>query len=97
MNQTVEVPFPLSPKLMLLMTWSQNPRPFVEAPPEAVHGWNMMRAANAERFLYAHIKDKRISAFSAEQKDSRPQIRVDGFGPKKFARTVVVRRLGGSV
>jgi Protein of unknown function (DUF4238) len=95
-NRTVEVTFPLSPKTMLLMTWAEKPRPQLEAPGEAVDGWNRARASNAERFLYAHIDDKRIAQLAAEQAHSRPGMTTQGFGPKKFAKTRIRRKLSRS-
>jgi hypothetical protein len=92
LNKTVEVTFPLSPNTMLLMTWRDMPLLSSEASREAVEGWNMMRAARAERFLYAHINDIRIAKLAARQRSSRPGIATQGLGPKKFAKTVVRRR-----
>ncbi|MGA2894307.1 MAG: DUF4238 domain-containing protein [Xanthobacteraceae bacterium] len=92
LNETVEVTLPLSPSTMLLMTWADSPLPIFEAPREAVEGWNMMRAAHAERFLYAHVDDKRVARLAAQQKETRPKIAIEGFGPKKFAETIIRRR-----
>lgn len=92
LNQTVEVTFPLSPSTILLLTWADNPSPMFEVSRDAVEGWNMMRAAHAERFLYAHIDDKRVSQLAARQKESRPRMVIEGCGPKKFAETVIRRR-----
>jgi hypothetical protein len=92
LNKTVEVTFPLSPSTMLLMTWADNPLPLFEVAREAVEGWNMMRAAHAERFLYAHIHDKRVAQLAAQQKESRPSMVMESRGPKKFAKTVIRRR-----
>jgi hypothetical protein len=92
-NKTVEVTFPLSPKVMLLMTWAEKPRPQLEAPREATDGWNRARASQAERFLYGHIDDKRIAQLAAEQAHSRPGMTTQGFGPKKFAKTTIRRKL----
>jgi hypothetical protein len=95
-NKTVEVTFPLSPKLMLLMTWAERPRPHLAARREAAEGWNRARASHAERFLYAHIHDKRIIHLAAEQANSRPGMTTRGFGPKKFAKTTIRRKLSRS-
>ncbi|HZL31587.1 MAG TPA: DUF4238 domain-containing protein [Pseudolabrys sp.] len=96
MNKTVEVTFPLSPKVMLLMTWAEKPRSQLDAPREAADGWNRTRASHAERFLYAHLDDKRIAQLAAEQAHSRPGMTMQGFGPKKFAKTTIRRKLSRS-
>jgi hypothetical protein len=95
-NKSVEVTFPLSPKIMLLMTWAENPSPQLEAPREATDGWNRARASHAERFLYAHIDDKRIAQLAIDQAQSRPGMTTQGFGPKKFAKTTIRRKLSRS-
>jgi hypothetical protein len=92
-NKTVEVTFPLSPKIMLLMTWAEKPHPQLEAPREATDGWNRARASQAERFLYAHVDDKGIAQMAAEYAHSRPGMTTQGFGPDKFAKTTVRRKL----
>jgi Protein of unknown function (DUF4238) len=91
-NKTVEVTFPLSPNVMLLLTWVENPRLQLEAPREAVDGWNRARASNAERFIYAHTDDECIAHLAAEQAHARPGMTTQGFGPKNFANTTVRRK-----
>jgi hypothetical protein len=56
---------------------------------------NKARAANSDRYLYAHIQHTRIQKLGAEFKDSRPGMTTQGFGPKKFAKIAVARRMGG--
>jgi hypothetical protein len=52
---------------------------------EAVDWNNRARAAHSERFLFAHIRDKRIQRLAAKFKDVKPRMTMDGFGPDKFA------------
>jgi hypothetical protein len=91
MNKTVEVTFPLSRELLLLMSWNTARRK--EAlEREAVERANQARAAHSDRYLYAHICHKHIKALAAEFKDSRPNMTTEGFGPDKFAPIKVSRR-----
>jgi hypothetical protein len=91
MNKTVEVTFPLSRELLLLMSWNTAPRN--EAlDRNAVYMANWARAEHSDRYLYAHIRHKHLQALAAKFKDSRPNITTDGFGPDKFAAIKVSRR-----
>ena len=51
-------------------------------------------AAHSDRYLYSHIRHKRLKELAAEFKDSRPMMTTQGFGPKKFAKIEVARRMG---
>jgi len=79
--------------------WGEaNPhQPFtVESPREAADGWNRLRTSYAKRFLYAHIDDKRIAQLATDLAGSRPGMTTQGFGPKKFAKTTIRRKLSKS-
>jgi hypothetical protein len=91
MNKTVEVTFPLSREVLLLMSWSTAPRKeYLER--KAVDLANKARAAHSDRYLYAHIRHKHIQALAVEFKDSRPRMTTEGFGPDKFAPVKISRR-----
>jgi hypothetical protein len=91
-NKTAEVSLPLSPKMLLVMSRQKNARDIGVVDRNAVNGLNRARAANSERYLYAHVLDKRLQRLAAEFKESRPGMTTQGFGPKKFAEIRVPRR-----
>jgi hypothetical protein len=91
LNETVEVTFPLSRELLLLMSWNTAPRK--EAlDRKAVDLANRARAAHSDRYLYAHIRHNYVQKLAAEFKDSRPTMTTQGFGPDRFAPIKVSRR-----
>ena len=93
LDKRAEVSFPLSPKLLLLLSWDEAAleRGIVDRKP--LTELNRIRAAYCERYLYAHVRDRRLEKLAAEFKDSRAGIMSSpGFGPKKFATVTVVRR-----
>jgi hypothetical protein len=92
-NTTAEVTFPLSPKVLLLMSWDESARDLGEFGRDRVHQLNVVRAAHSDRFLFAHINDKRIARLAEIYRDSRPEMTTHGFGPEKFAPIKVARRL----
>jgi len=92
MNKTAEVTFPLSPKILLLLLWDETARDLGAFERDHVHQVNVVRAAHSDRYLYAHINDKRIAELADEYKNSRPGVTTGGFGPKKFAPIKVARR-----
>ncbi|MGH6834658.1 MAG: DUF4238 domain-containing protein [Methylocella sp.] len=92
LNKTAEISFPLSPKLMLVMAWSKKyPRQGVcgRGP---VEFFNARRAADSERYLYAHICHKAVANLAATLKNSQRAMTTQGFGPDKFAKSEVPRR-----
>jgi len=91
-NMTVEVTFPLSPKYLLLLSWQDAVPDRAVFDRNRVDLTNTARAAQSERYLYAHMHDKRIEQLAAKYKDSRPNITTEGFGPKNFAPIEVARR-----
>jgi len=94
LNKTAEVSFPLSPKHLLLLSWEQDVREYGVFERDHVDLMNKARAAKSDRYLYAHIHDKRLERLAAEFKDSRPQMTTQGFGPDRFAPIKVARRFG---
>ena len=95
LNKTVQITFPLSPQMMLLMTWKgQSPR---VAPLERayVKKLDLIRACEAERFLYGHLLDRRIERLATNYTNSRPGIGGGEFdGAKGFGSFKVPRRRG---
>jgi hypothetical protein len=91
-NKTAEVTFPLSPKFLLLLVWNESARDLGAFKRDHVHKVNVVRAAHSDRYLYAHINDKRIAGLADEYKASRPGMTTQGFGPEKFAPIKVARR-----
>jgi len=91
LNKTVEVTFPLSPKRLLLMSWSPDDLP-KDVGRELVQHANQVRAAHSDQFLYAHQNDNGIARLAADFPDRRPTMRTEGFGPKKFGPVRLQRR-----
>ncbi len=90
-NNTAEVTFPLSPQKLLLMTW-RDVEYRREINGDAVWAANMARASQSEQFLYAHRNDAEVTKLAAECRDSRPGMRISGFGPKNFGNVRLRRR-----
>ena len=93
MNKTVQVIMPLSPQRLLLISWSDGGRDNAVYERDQVDRINRALAARSDRYLYAHIHHKWLQQLAAEFKTSRQRMTTEGFGPKKFAQTKVVRRL----
>jgi len=91
-NKTVNVTFPLAPKMMLLLTYHKHPRNHWETPRQYIDAINRARASHAENELYAHIHHKEISKMAQQYKNERPGIDMRGFGPEEFAKIVSPRR-----
>lgn len=92
LNKTAEVSFPLSPSLLLLLSWEENTKELGVLPREHVESVNVIRAAHSDRYLFAHINDKRVTRLAAKYKNSRPAMTTQGFGPHVFAPIKVARR-----
>jgi hypothetical protein len=90
-NNTLEVSFPLSPELLLVMSHDTNASNLKLYPLEQVYKINQALAANSERYLFAHKYDPQIKDLAKKYKDSKTTTIVDGFGPDKFAETKVKR------
>jgi hypothetical protein len=91
-NPTAKVIFPLSPKTTLLMSRNENAPDHVQMEGQQVDQMNELRAANSDRYLYAHVRDERLEKLAAKYKESRPTATTQGFGPEKFAPVKVGRR-----
>jgi hypothetical protein len=92
-NKTAEVIFPLSPKFLLLMSWNENAPELGAFKRNHANLINRSLAANSYRYLYAHVRHKRLIQLAAEFRDIRPEMTTKGFGPDKFAEIKVPRRL----
>jgi hypothetical protein len=92
LNRTAEVSFPLSPHLLLLLSWNEPARECGALPRDHVHTLNKLRAATSDRYLYAHVHDKRLERLAAKFKDARPNMTTGGFGPDKYGPIKVARR-----
>lgn len=92
LNKTAEVIFPLSSQRLMLMSWDVNAPDFGVVGRDYVDRVNRGLAAHSDRYIYAHINHKHLKELAAEFKDSRPEMTTQGLGPKKFAKTKVVRR-----
>ena len=91
LDKTVEVTFPLAPKMLLMMAW-QTMRKTAELRRDSVWSTNKMRASRADRYIYAHIGSKELRQLAVSFKGSRPELTTEGFGPKRFAKVKVERR-----
>jgi hypothetical protein len=71
LNKTAEVTFPLSPRTLLLLSWKDDVHKIGALERDHVELVNKIRAANSDRYLYAHVRHKRIEDLAREFKDSR--------------------------
>ena len=92
LNKTAEVTFPLAPKVLLLLSWDESVRDLGMLERDHVNQLNLVRAANSDRYLFAHINDEQIAELADIFKDSRPGMTTQGFGPENFAPIKVARR-----
>lgn len=91
-NKRMEVTFPLSPRLLLVLTYFKPPNDRSIVNKEAVVAQNAARAWHCEYEIYSHLKHKRIWALCREYADQRPGIRLRGAAPEKFALVKIQRR-----
>ncbi|PTE08823.1 DUF4238 domain-containing protein [Mesorhizobium helmanticense] len=90
LNKTAVVTFPLSPRVMVGMSWDDKGT-------HALAGWdtvtalNYLRAMHADEYLYAHLEHEVIRRMALGTKQSRPRMSTSGFGPEKFGE-VTLRR-----
>jgi hypothetical protein len=91
-NKTAEVIFPLSPKLLLLMSWNENVPELGTFKRGRADLINRSLAAHSDRYLYAHVHQERLIQLAAEFRDMWPEMTTKGFGPDKFGEIKVLRR-----
>jgi hypothetical protein len=92
LNKTAEVLFPLSPQLLLLLSWDKTARDIGGLERGPVDNVNRVLAAHSNRYLYSHIRHKWLQRLAKEFKNSRPGMTTQGFGPEKFAAMRISRR-----
>jgi len=76
------------------LSWEEGARDIAAFERTHVEAINRRLAGHSDRYLYSHIRHKRLKALAAEFKASRPMMTTQGFGPKKFAKIAVARRMG---
>jgi hypothetical protein len=92
-NKSMQVTFPLSPKKMLLLTYTKPLLKHWTVRREVVEHLNTSRAAHAEHELYCHIKHIRITKLALKFKGAvKPGVELIGFGPKSYSEVIVPRR-----
>lgn len=92
LNKTAEITFPLSPKLLLLLTWRKDAKTWGMVERSHIDDLNRSCAFQAERQLYSHVHHKKLEQLAQESKNSRPTMQISGFGPKKFSEVRIPRR-----
>lgn len=85
-NARAEVSFPLSSSMMLIIGDGLASEGQIFVGSEDVQNLNLMRAANAEEFLYANSKDDRFIKLAADFRDQKPRMTIG----HRFATDVVV-------
>jgi hypothetical protein len=91
LHKNIEVTLPLSPHHCLMLHWNPDLPAVSPMPLEAIRGMNRQRAAHAERFLFAHVRDERIRRLGAKYKDFKTGFTIGG-GPKEYSPVELRRR-----
>lgn len=91
-NKRVFVTVPLTPSMMLELSWADHPGPGIY-PADKQRGrlYNRQRARFSERYLYASRRDAGIKALG--KKFAEPGVRYETSGSNRLAPVVVKRRL----
>lgn len=93
LNDTAEVTFPLTPKMLLILSRRHGSSLVGRLSRVWVEKENQKRAANSDKFLYAHLDDKRLVRLARLYRHVRPDIRGGLFaGGKGFGEIEVPRR-----
>jgi hypothetical protein len=94
MNKHVIVTIPLSPVVLLELTWTENETDgLTPLPRHAGRNYNRIRAARSERYLYASKFDSGIRSLG--QKHKRPGIRFTIGGSGEQPEIAIRRKLDG--
>jgi hypothetical protein len=88
-NPAAEITVPLSPQRMLLITGQKFTSDRFLMSGDQVWSLNRARAIAADRFLYSHVKDDRVSQIASDHKDTPERFRIHGAGP--FSEVKVTR------
>ncbi len=91
-HKMVELTFPLTAQHCLLATWNKEIFPWFAAPREMVKPINRYRAVYARRFLFGPRNDYGIRKLGAKYKESRLQLKMDGFGPEEYSPVSLRRK-----
>ena len=75
-NKTAQVSCPLSPSLTLLLTWESNMPDIGQWRRSAVDHINEAVAAHADRYIFAHINDKRIQRLATKFRFKGSRVRL---------------------
>lgn len=87
LNKTARVIYPLSPDRLLFMSWNHHAPEVDFYAPQGVTDVNRALAAHADRYLYAHIKDDKLSQLAAEFRDTRLAMTTQGSVPKNLQKS----------
>ncbi len=91
LNPDAHITLPLSPTHLLLITGQELVSGDVAfIPKSTVWDMNAARAISANRFLYCHVRDARVSRLAQKFKDARSQMKLSG-GP--YAEVEVAERM----
>ena len=93
LNKTARISFPLSPKKLLTLSWLKSAPSRSCITRQYAENLNEARAAQSERFIYAHIHHKTILKLAAKYAATKRTVQMQGLRPKKLATVKVVRRL----
>lgn len=88
-SKTVQVSFPLSSEVCLLVNWPGNARTHLEAFPHYLRKLNSLQAAHAERFLFAPIESSMLKKLAAKYQHERHRVGPTAAGPSRRAEIVV--------
>jgi P63C domain len=75
MNKTAEITF----QALLLLSWDESARDIGAFEQDHVHQVNVVPAAHSDRYLLAHINDKRTAELADTYKDSHPGMTTLGY------------------
>lgn len=87
-----QVTFPLSPKIMWVGHWRDDLPQRSRLSREAIKAFNRMRAAGADRFLYAHRNDDRLMRLCKKYVGPKPGFQIRGANVANLAKVTVRRK-----
>jgi hypothetical protein len=91
MMKSVFITLPISPKVMLEISWKPSLAKIFPGTKERAKLYNRQRAGFAERYIYSSIQDAGIAALTEKNRENGPRFKVDG--PHKLADIVIKRKL----
>lgn len=87
-----QVTFPLSPTIMWVGHWRDDLPQRSWLSREAIEAFNRMRAAGADRFLYAHRNDDRLMQLCKKYVGPKPGSQIRGADVANLAKVTVRRK-----